>query len=115
MAADCRIEDNGKQRVLILSGDLTIQNAEQMRSKLLESMQNIEHLTVRIDGATDVDLVCLQLLCAAHKTATRLEVRLDLDKELPEVFKQAAIDAGFFRTTSCAFDIKRECLWLEDA
>jgi len=114
MAADCRIENKGKQRVLTLSGDLTIQNAERMRSSLLESMQNTEHLTVCIEGATDVDLVCLQLLCAAHKTATQLEVHLDLDRELPEVLKQTAIDAGFFRAAGCAFDTKRECLWLED-
>lgn len=113
--ADCRIEDNGKQRILTLSGDLTIQYAEHIRSKLLESMQNIEHLTVRIEGATDVDLTCLQLLCASHKTATQLEIHLDLDKEQSEIFNQTALDAGFFRHTGCTFDTKKECLWLEDA
>jgi anti-anti-sigma regulatory factor len=112
--ADCRIEDNGKQRVLTLSGELTIQYAELIRSKLLKSMQNIEHLTVRVEGATDVDLTCLQLLCASHRTATQLEVHLDLDREQSEVFKQTAIDTGFFRHTGCTFDTKQECLWLED-
>ncbi len=112
---DCRIEDDGKRRVLTLSGELTIQNAEYMRSNLLESMQNIEHLTVRIEGATDVDLTCLQLLCASHKTATQLEVHLNLEYGQSELFNQTALDAGFFRHTGCAFDTKQECLWLEGA
>ena len=112
---DCRIKDDGTRRVLSLSGELTIQNAEYIRSRLLESMQNIEHLTVRVKGATDVDLTCLQLLCASHKTATQLEVRLYLDKDQSEIFNQTAIDAGFFRHIGCAFDTKQECLWLEDA
>ncbi len=112
---DCRIEGDGKRRILTLSGELTIQNAEYIRSRLLESMQNIEHLTVRVDGATDVDLTCLQLLCASHKTATQLKVRFDVDKEQSEIFNQAAIDTGFFRHTGCVFDTKQECLWLEDA
>ena len=114
MAADCKIENNGKQRVLTLSGELTIQNAEHIRSKLLESMQNTEHLTVRVEGVTDVDLTCLQLLCASHKTAIQLEVNLDLDKGQSEAFNQAATDAGFFRHTGCTFDTKQKCLWLED-
>jgi anti-anti-sigma regulatory factor len=113
--ADYRVEDSGKRRVLTLSGELTIQYAEPIRSKLLESMPGIEQLIVRVEGATDVDLTCLQLLCATHKTAIRRQIYLNLEKEQSQVFKQAATDAGFLRRTGCAFDTKHECLWLEDS
>jgi len=111
--AEYGIEDNGKRRVLSLSGELTIQNAEYVRSTLLEAMQSVEHLTVRIDGVTDVDLACLQILCAAHRSAAQRNVHLKLEKKGAEVFNQTAIYAGFLRHAGCAFDVGRECLWIE--
>lgn len=98
--------------VLKLKGNLTIERAHELKQALLEALRNNDRIAIDLEGITDVDLSCLQLLCSAHRTSLRLGKQLTLHGEQSEIFKMAVRDAGFPRILGCHEDPERGCLWI---
>ena len=99
---------------LILSEELTLPYAEEIKRLFLDTAGNGKNVLIRFESVTDLDLSVLQLLCSAHRTAVRLEADFTLESPLPEVCRQFIEDAGFIRRSGCRFNTKNEgCLWLE--
>ena len=81
---------------LTLGGELTLIHANELKATLTASLQSGGNVAVRLEGITDMDLSCLQLLCSAHRTAARSGQHFTLDAENSELFRKAAVEAGFF-------------------
>lgn len=105
---------NLKNKVtLTLSEDLTLPYAEEMKELFLDTVGNGKNVKVKFKSVTDIDLSMLQLLCAAHRTAMRLNTAFAIDGEISDLCKTVIKDAGFVRHSGCRNNKnKADCLWL---
>jgi anti-anti-sigma regulatory factor len=112
---DFNIENRGDAKVLHVSGELVIQHAHRLASKLVESLSDADRVEIDLSSVTNVDISCLQLFCAAHKTSMQLNKLLEFDGTCPDVFKQVVKNAGYLRHAGCVLDVDDTCLWKEVA
>ena len=62
---------------------------------------------------TSIDLSLIQLLCSAHRAAVKADKFFSLDRERPEVLRQAVQEVGFLRDRGCVLDSQGSCIWKE--
>lgn len=99
-------------RILALSGALTVEHAEEARQALLAALEQAKLLTLDCTGVTAIDLSGLQLLCSAHRTASLGQRQLHLASPLPQPLRQACCAAGFTRLQQCrSVPAGSRCLW----
>lgn len=97
--------------VLLLEGELTLLNAEQLRDNLARAIDSTDRVIIDTDAVTDIDLACLQLLCSAHQSALSLGKQLVLHVPLSEVLTSKVAQAGLKRPFQCDSVSETECLW----
>ena len=111
---DFSLEQSGNVAVLAVSGSVTVERSCELKEILMKALHGAEHVIFDLDGMTEVDLSCLQILCSAHRTSTRLNKRITLGNVRPEVFRRAVECAGFDRHTGCVLDTTQSCLWVKE-
>jgi anti-anti-sigma regulatory factor len=100
-------------KTVVINGDMTIQNAGEIRTVLLEGFSNGAGLCLELGNVSEIDLAGLQLLCAAHKTSMTDNKHFSVGGIDCEAIKSVIRDAGFPRHTGCAQDIDKTCIWTE--
>jgi anti-anti-sigma regulatory factor len=98
-------------RIVVVSGDMTIQNAGEIRNLLLEAFSGGEGVCLEMDKVTGVDLAGLQLLCAAHRSAMTDKKHFSVSGMDIEALKSVVRDAGFPRHSGCVRDTGKTCIW----
>jgi anti-anti-sigma factor len=111
---DFSLEHSGDVAVLAVSGPVTVEKACELKEILMKALHGAEHVIFNLEGMTEVDLSCLQILCSAHRTSIRLNKRITLGNVRPEVFSRAVECGGFDRHTGCALDTTKSCLWVKE-
>lgn len=109
--ADVIIESKKNEKILHLSGELVVDQAVHLESALLDILADSEHIGVDLSSVTNVDVACLQLFCAAHKSSVRGNKTLKLHGVCPDAVTRIAKDAGFGRV--CGLEAGDTCLWSE--
>ena len=84
-----------------LTGDLTISRSAEILTILKESLQRNDEIRISLQGASRIDLSCLQLLCAAHRTAAATGKVLALEEPIPNEVRQLIRQTGFKRKNCC--------------
>ena len=97
---------------LSLAGSLTIENASELRKKLIAALIKEDALKVCMDADAEVDISFLQLLCSAHRTASKLGKSFTLGCTASGNFLNAVEGAGYFRKRGCAREREETCLWI---
>lgn len=97
---------------LELDGVWTVEHAERLKAILLESLESSESIVIGSENLEEIDLSCLQLLCAAHRRSLELGKPLQLHKNRSMSFKRVVATAGFARTLGCHKDPHKSCLWV---
>jgi anti-anti-sigma regulatory factor len=105
-------QESGKQGNIKLDGNLTVGQADELRGLLIKALIDAEQVRMDFGTVTDVDLSCIQLLCSAHRSASRMKKSISLSGDWPEVFKKTVEEAGFSRLTGCRLDVDHSCLWV---
>ena len=59
-----QFEREGETGILTLTGALTIDRADELRSMLLENRKNIQRMVIKPVDVSTVDLTCFQVLCS---------------------------------------------------
>ena len=95
-----------------LDGPLTIENASAIREKLISALIREDEIAVCIDVDVPVDLSFLQLLCSAHRSASRLGKAFTIRSKTPGNFSAAVENAGYTRKKGCVHDSCGTCLWV---
>jgi anti-anti-sigma regulatory factor len=108
-----RDQGSGKQGNITLDGNLTVGQAEELRRFLIKAIIDAQQVRLDFGTVTDVDLSCLQLLCSAHRSASRMKKSISLSGDWPEVFKNTVEEAGYSRLTGCRLDVDHSCLWVK--
>ncbi len=108
-----RDQESGKQGNITLDGNLTVGRSEELRSLLIKAIIDADRVCLDFGTVTDVDLSCLQLLCSAHRSASRMNKSVFLSGDWPEVFKKTVEEAGYARLSGCRLDVSHSCLWVK--
>lgn len=99
---------------LSISGSMTIEDAANLKTALAgiftDSAPQIE---IELSETPSVDLSCLQVFCAAHRSAALAGKELVL-RNTPDSLRTCLEDAGFPRQTGCLHHEGKTCLWQEE-
>lgn len=107
------VKQSNDKGLLTLQGDLTIRSATEIKALLIKALVESDQVSVNFDGVSEVDVTCLQLLCSAHRSATRLNKRfLFTGVNRPDAFLALVEAAGFARSMGCSLDCGKSCLWM---
>jgi anti-anti-sigma regulatory factor len=98
-------------RTVVVSGEMTIQNAGEIRIALLEAFSQGERVCLDMGKVTVADLAGLQLLCTAHRTSMTDKKHFTVTGIDNEALRSVIRDAGFPRSTGCAEDVNKTCIW----
>jgi anti-anti-sigma regulatory factor len=105
---DKKDDDSG---TVLLEGELTLPRAAELKGLFEQALADAASVSVRFGDVRDLDLSCLQLLCAAHRTAVRMKKKMALEGERPRLLMETAKNAGFVRETGCKYDAEESCFW----
>ena len=98
--------------LLKLTGDVTIDSAEQLRQCLLTELQAAEQLEVDCSQTRSIDLYCIQLLCSAHRSSVAWNKQFSFYGTPAEPVIEAIEKTGFLRELGCSLcpeDVR--CMW----
>jgi anti-anti-sigma regulatory factor len=109
-----RIEDTQNGKIITLDGELCIQNADEFRTLLMESIGAADTITMNVASVTEIDLSCLQLLCAAHQIAMNQNKRVSLDRKWSESCAGVIKNSGYARHAGCSLDKDHGCMWIKE-
>jgi anti-anti-sigma regulatory factor len=98
-------------KVVVIDGDMTAQNAGEIRAILLEAFSQGEGVCLEMGKVIGVDLAGLQLLCAAHRTTMKDNKLFSVSGIQNEAIECVIRDAGFLRHTDCIEDVNKTCVW----
>jgi anti-anti-sigma factor len=92
---DFRFEKAGELGFLIFDGDLTEENASNLKEALLVSLDNADHLVINFENVTKIDRFCLRLFCKACKKSEKLGKRLTFTGISHEMCKRVEEFVGY--------------------
>ncbi len=110
---DYKVEESDEKKILSINGELTIQNAADLKKILIESLEDTSHLTLNIENVTEIDMSCLQLLCSAHKTTINTDKGLSIHGSPSAIFQEALNVSGYQQFSGCELDKSDSCLWVD--
>ncbi len=111
---DCRVETNGRDTILHLSGELLIDYAARLKSILVDALSISDRVEIDISSVTAVDVSCLQLFCAAHRTSTDTHKVMEFIDAPSSVFADMIRRSGCIRSGACVLDRITPCVWREE-
>jgi len=103
-----QLEDSARGKILHAEGSLTIEHACSLKELLIDALEKTDHLDIDMKKITSVDLACLQVLCAAHKTFAEAHKHMGI-QDPPEIFKKLLSNAAIDRS-ACEALFHMECL-----
>lgn len=106
IAADT--EEEGT-RELLLKGALVMQRAAELKEEIQKALGEVDTLIINLNETSEMDLSCIQLLCAAHRAAVALNktlVRVGRPRATGIFQGMDVTDAG-----SCSFASDQGCIW----
>jgi len=97
---------------LKLDGEVNIARATDLKDALLKSLEKAETVEINLTDVTGIDLSCLQLLCSAHRTASKKGKILTIKDPTLPMYIEARKNAGFMYSKPCQFVTTGDCLWV---
>lgn len=92
---DLSIDEKESLGTLVISGSITIQNAQDLHQALMDATAKANRLVLNLEGVDRMDLAALQLLCSAHRGIVDKGKTLTLAGNLSETVKQTITESGF--------------------
>jgi anti-anti-sigma regulatory factor len=86
---------NAKTHIVELRGNLGVRDAAAIAASLVAAIEAHPSVTIATDELSDVDVSILQVLAAAHKTASRAGRALTLEAGADGVLRRTLVKAGF--------------------
>ncbi|OPY71821.1 MAG: hypothetical protein A4E64_03077 [Syntrophorhabdus sp. PtaU1.Bin058] len=90
-------------------GELTIRSAGEIREILRNALDGRRTVKVHLEDIDILDLPCIQIFCAAQKTAFATNKQLILDAALPETVTRVLEQAGFYCLKTCGHSGNNAC------
>ncbi|MEN6473504.1 MAG: STAS domain-containing protein [Syntrophaceae bacterium] len=100
----------GERREIEIKGGLGIQDAAQLAAELRDLGGQEGEVLIDLRQASAIDLACVQILCAAHRTYAGLPDGFRLRAALSEAVMKTVADIGI-EPTLCGVETGGACLW----
>jgi ABC-type transporter Mla MlaB component len=97
--------------MIILKGELSIQQASRLKEMLSDSLTGAERLRINVEQIKGIDLSCLQVLCSAHRTAICSQKSIAVAGTRSEGFRRAVEGSGYAKGRNCGSPESVSCLW----
>lgn len=110
---NCSLEQSEETAKLFISGAMTIEDAANLKTTIAGIVADSALIEIDLSATGTTDLSCLQVLCAAHRSAVLAGKKLVL-RNAPEDLRTCLEDAGFPRQTGCLQQDGETCLWQEE-
>ena len=99
---------NDKNRIVEVSGSLTVKNSKELKKTILENFRKGNSLELVLGDVTDVDLSFIQVITAAVKTAEKGDSEFSIRTPVPEKMINSLKIAGLLNHGRCS---KHNCVW----
>ena len=109
---DMQIDDSGGKGILKLDGDVTIEQAAELKNVLIDAIDKVNDLDIDVGELKNIDLSGLQLLCSAHRSSLNKNKTLNVINKKNDSYVKTILDAGFNRNLVCDVDKNNSCLWI---
>ena len=106
-----RIERSDRACVITCEGDVTQQQVHELRTSFITMLLKVDEVAFELRSVARVNLPLIQLLCSAHRSATRLNKRFTFAGVRSELLEKTAGSAGYLRQAGCSLDKDSTCLW----
>lgn len=103
------VQEGTETADITFRGELTIRSAGEIREILRNALGGRRVVKVHLEDIDILDLPCIQVFCAAHKTAFTMEKQLILDEALPEMVIRTLEQAGFYCLKTCGHNGNNAC------
>ncbi len=101
-------KNKGPNRLLEVSGSLTVANASKLKKAILANLKKGHHLELVVGDVTDVDLSFIQIIAAANKSAEKGDREFKIRSPVPDPIVRNLRLAGFLNHERCT---NKNCLW----
>ena len=98
----------GNDRVVEVSGSLTVAHSSGLKKAILENLKKGNRLELVIGDVTDVDLSFIQIIGAAKKTGEKGDREFALRTPVPELVVKNLRLSGLLNHDRCS---KPNCVW----
>jgi anti-anti-sigma factor len=105
------VEQSDNEAIVTLQENQGIEQAAELKQRLQEAFAGAETVTLQLDNVSDMHPSCMQLMCAAHKTAEAEHKKVQVTG-MSEKLHQAAVDSGFLRSVPCMHEPRSRCMWM---
>ncbi len=100
-----------KAGLLTIEGALTIQQAKEFKAALMKAISEADGIELNLEKVTEVDLACLQLICATHRACIKTNKSLTVSDSQDEAFNKTIKAAGYASHKRCKdIDDNNRCL-----
>jgi anti-anti-sigma regulatory factor len=86
--------------ILKLHGSLTVVRASSLKTEIAEALSTGENVLLNLSQVEDLDLSCLQVLCAAMLSASKAGKELHFGGSLPSKVSQRLVACGILQGDS---------------
>lgn len=105
----------GKGEILISSGqNLTIETATEFAGLIRNALQQADKVGIEFDPQIVVDVVGLQIICSACRTASAGGKMLFCNGPLPAGLSDVVTACGAERHAVCKFNSNSACVWFRE-
>jgi anti-anti-sigma regulatory factor len=108
---DFKFERTGGIGLLHFSGEVTVEDSENLRKGFLVSFESSDHVVLNFTNVTKLDAGCFKIFCSAYRIFTRCNKQLSIIGLGPKVFR--ATDAQVLPEcgSHCIPEYHDGCLW----
>jgi anti-anti-sigma regulatory factor len=99
--------DPGEIRI---EGDITLPCISGIRDTFSEVLRSSDRLCLDLKAVSRVDVSCLQLFCALHKSSLAQGKEIVFSAPLPSVMKETMQKAGYYGDSGCRRKTTGQCL-----
>ena len=93
-----KVTQNGLEATVELRGEGHMEHAGDLRSTLLNALENNRKLKIEASPETTLGLPIMQLLCSAHRMAHQLGCSIEVEPTSIDVLQDSVKRAGFCGT-----------------
>lgn len=94
-----------------IQDDMTINESCNYKDLLLNTLKKTDHLIIHFKPSVNIDISCMQLLCASYIYGIKQNKKVEIAGETPQAIKSILQATGLKSCDMCTKDYNTVCMW----